>query len=168
MCQQRPDHPIPSHLLEDPTLNPSSLLCLLCCLSIGSGLIFCFWELLFGLIPPSSHRFTSQWEVEGLLLNCLWLIVTPWTVAHQTPPPPGDSSDKNIGVGCHSLARGPALSKDWIRISCLADRVFTVWTAWEALHFTIKLFKELWPQPDFRSLLLREMGLALTRSTVIF
>ena len=106
MSQQRPDHPTPSHLLEDSVRNPSSLLCLPCCLSIGSGLTFCFWELLFGLIPLSSHCFTSQWEGEGLLLSCLWFFVTPWTVAHQTPPSPWDSSGKNIGVGCHSLRRG--------------------------------------------------------------
>ena len=39
------------------------------------------------------------------LLGRVWLFATPWTVAHQAPPP-GDSPGKNIGVGFHALLQG--------------------------------------------------------------
>ena len=35
----------------------------------------------------------------------VWLLVTPWTVAHQAPPSVG-SPGKNTGVGCHFLLQG--------------------------------------------------------------
>jgi len=30
-----------------------------------------------------------QWKVKVKLLSCVWLLVTPWAVAHQTPPSMG-------------------------------------------------------------------------------
>ena len=70
-------------------------------------------------------------------LNCVWLSVTPWTVAHQAPPsmgfsrreywsglpcpPPGDLPDPGIEPG------SPAL----------AGRLFTIWASREALLCSI-------------------------------
>ena len=34
------------------------------------------------------------------VFSCVWLSVTPWTVAHQVPPFMGFPS-KNTGVGCN-------------------------------------------------------------------
>ena len=36
------------------------------------------------------------------LFSCVRLCATPWTAAHQAPPP-WDSPGKNTGVGCHFL-----------------------------------------------------------------
>ena len=35
-------------------------------------------------------------------LSCVWLFVTPWTVAYQAPYP-WNFPDKSTGVGCHLL-----------------------------------------------------------------
>ena len=32
-----------------------------------------------------------KWKVKGKLLSCVWLLATPWTVAHQTSPSMGFS-----------------------------------------------------------------------------
>ena len=42
---------------------------------------------------------------QHLLLGCLRLFATPWTVAHQAPLSM-DSPGENTGVGCHSLLQG--------------------------------------------------------------
>jgi len=41
-------------------------------------------------------------KVKVKSLSCVQLFATPWTVAHQAPPP-WDSPGKNTGVGCHFL-----------------------------------------------------------------
>ena len=38
---------------------------------------------------------------------------------------PWNSPGKNIGVGCHSLLQGRP--RDWIEVSCVAGRFFTIW-----------------------------------------
>ena len=40
------------------------------------------------------------------LLSLVQLFVTPWTVAHQAPLCPWDSSGENTGVGSHFLLQG--------------------------------------------------------------
>ena len=47
-------------------------------------------------------------EVKSLC--CVWLFVTPWTVAYQTPLSMGFSRQEYTGVGCHlnSLLKPPA------------------------------------------------------------
>ena len=41
----------------------------------------------------------------GLLLSCVWLFATPWTVAARLLCP-WDSPGKNTGVGCHFFLQG--------------------------------------------------------------
>ena len=71
--------------------------------------------------------------VHAQLLSCVWLSVTPWTVAHEAPlsmgfprqehwsrvpfPLPGDLPD--LGIECTSPA--------------LAAGLFTTWATWETL-----------------------------------
>ena len=43
-----------------------------------------------------------KWKLKVKSLSCVQLLATPWTVAHQAPPP-WDSPGKNTGVGCHFL-----------------------------------------------------------------
>ena len=44
------------------------------------------------------------------VLSCIWLFVTPWTVAHQAPLFMWFLG-KNTGVGCHSLLQGIFLTQ---------------------------------------------------------
>ena len=46
----------------------------------------------------------SSWKWKCQSLNCVWLFVTLWTVACQTPL--WDSPGKNTQVGCHALLQG--------------------------------------------------------------
>ena len=47
-----------------------------------------------------------------LLLSCLWLFVTLWSLACQAPLSVGFPG-KNIGVGWHSFSRGSSQPRDW-------------------------------------------------------
>ena len=60
-------------------------------------------------------------------LSCVWLFVTPWTVARQNSSP-WSSPDNNTGVGFHPLLIGIFL----IWVSCIVGRFFTIWTTKEA------------------------------------
>ena len=68
------------------------------------------------------------------LLNCVWLFVTPWTVAHKLLCPwnfPG----KNTGVGCHFLFLGvfptQGSTQENPASSAPAGGFFTYWGTWE-------------------------------------
>ena len=43
-----------------------------------------------------------KWKVKVKSLSRVWLFSTPWTAAHQAPPPMGFSRQE-YGVGCHRL-----------------------------------------------------------------
>ena len=43
-----------------------------------------------------------KWKVKVKSLSHVRLFATPWTAAHQAPPP-WDSPGKSTGVGCHCL-----------------------------------------------------------------
>ena len=45
------------------------------------------------------------------VLGCVWLFVTPWTIAHQSPLCPWDFPGKNTGVGCQFLLQGIFLTQ---------------------------------------------------------
>ena len=45
-----------------------------------------------------------EWKVKVKSLSRVQLFVTPWTAAHQAPPP-WDFPGKSTGVGCHHLLR---------------------------------------------------------------
>ena len=50
------------------------------------------------------HCPSTRWSVSQSpwVAECVWLLATPQTVAHQAPPSPG----KNTGMGCHFLLQG--------------------------------------------------------------
>ena len=49
-----------------------------------------------------SFSYAWKWKVKVKSLSHVRLFATPWTAAHQAPPP-WDSPGKNNGVGCHYL-----------------------------------------------------------------
>ena len=61
--------------------------------------------------PPQSIQYNPRYRANEWLsewvksLSRVQLFVTPWTVAHQAPPP-WDSPSKSTGVGCHFLLQG--------------------------------------------------------------
>ena len=68
------------------------------------------------------------------MLNCVWLFVTPWTVALQAPlgACPWDFLGKNTGMDCHFLLQGIFPTQGLNPVSCIAGRFFTVWATMEA------------------------------------
>ena len=69
-----------------------------------------------GLLSMGSHRVGHDWSdltaaatafacMRAQSLSCIWIFVTPWTVAYQTPLSM-ELSVKNPGVGCHFLLWG--------------------------------------------------------------
>ena len=49
---------------------------------------------------------TGKWVSEWVkLLSCVWLFVTPWTVAYEAPLSK-EFSGKSTGMGCHFLLQG--------------------------------------------------------------
>ena len=44
----------------------------------------------------------------------------------------GDSPGKNTGVGYHALLQGSSQPRDQTQVSCIADRLFTIWATREA------------------------------------
>ena len=74
-----------------------------------------------------------------LLLSRVWLFVTPWMVAYQAPLSMeqerilffASSPGKNTGAGHNFLLRESTRPRDWIWISYIADRFFTIWATRE-------------------------------------
>ena len=62
-------------------------------------------SLLFLLLSCRSSLYVLDVCVCMHVLSCVWLFVTPWTVAHQASLSMGFLG-KNIGVGCHILLQG--------------------------------------------------------------
>ena len=52
---------------------------------------------------------------------------------------PCDSPGKNSRAGSHSLLQGIFLSQGSTRVSCIADRFFTIWATKEALNFPLAI-----------------------------
>ena len=70
----------------------------------------------------------------------------PWTVASRLLCPwnfPG----KNTGVCCYFFLQGSSQLRDWIRVSCIAGRFFTVWAAkgcycrFLSIWYSLEIFK---------------------------
>ena len=47
------------------------------------------------------------------------------------------SPGKNTGVGCHAHHQEIFPPRDWIQVSCIAGRFFTIWTTREAQEMTL-------------------------------
>ena len=72
------------------------------------------------------------------LLSCVWLFVTPWTVAQQAPLSIGFPG-KNIGASCYFLLQGifPTQgSNPCLCVSCTGRLMLYRWVTWEA-HLSI-------------------------------
>ena len=63
---------------------------------------------MIGIANQCKVSFPSVKWVKSLIR--VRLFATPWTVAHQAPPP-WDSPSKNTGVGCHFLLQGSFLTQ---------------------------------------------------------
>ena len=69
-----------------------------------------------------------------LVLSCVWLFVTLWTVAHRAPLP-WDFPGKNTGVCCHFLLQRIFPTQGLNRVSwgsCIGRRILYHWATWEA------------------------------------
>ena len=68
-------------------------------------------------------------------ISCLVMPYSLWP--HELQPTrllcPWDSPGRNTGVGCHSFSRGSSWDTDWIQVSHIAGRFFTLQTTREAL-----------------------------------
>ena len=81
----------------------------------------------------SPHCYVAAWmggEYRGELLlfsrYCVWLFMTPWTVAPQSPPSMGFPS-KNTGVGCNFLYQGIFPTQRLNLVSCTGMWIFYHW-----------------------------------------
>ena len=62
---------------------------------------------------PISFSNAWKWKVKVKMLNCVWLLATPWTAAHQAPPPMGFSRQEYwSGV---PLSSPKVLTTEWQR-----------------------------------------------------
>ena len=68
-----------------------------------------------------------KWKVKVKSLNRVWLLVTPWTAAHQAPPSMGFSGQRT-GVGCHCLLPKRYLLAfiNPVCVSCLTSQVDSI------------------------------------------
>ena len=95
----------------------------------GSSPVICYSDMVYRLNEYLWRFLTEESDsLCGTVLRRVWLFVTPWTVAHQTPlslgfssqecwsglpsPPPGNLPDPGIEPG----------------VSCIAGGFFTIWT----------------------------------------
>ena len=66
-----------------------------------------------------------------MLLSCVWLFATPWTVAYKTPLSMEFSRQELEWVAI-SFSWGSFQPRDRTRVSSVAGRCFTVWATREA------------------------------------
>ena len=78
----------------------------------------------------------GSWCNLCVLLSCVQLFATPWTVAHQAPPVHEILQARILEWIAISFSRGSSQPRDWIQVSYIAGECFTVWATREALmHF---------------------------------
>ena len=94
----------------------------------------------------SGSDFNEKYKIFSKSVS--WLLLTLCVLVAQSCPTlcdpmdysPPDSSvhgilqAQNTGVGCHSFSRGSSWPRDWIQVSCIAGRFFTIWAPKEAPH----------------------------------
>ena len=61
------------------------------------------------------------------MLSCVWLSVTPWTVAHQAPLSMGILHARILEWVAMPSSRGSPQPRGWTGVSCIAERFFTIW-----------------------------------------
>ena len=90
--------------------------------------------LVVGWAAPS----VCVWE----LLTCAWLLVTPWTVAHQAPLSMGILQARILKWVAISFSRGSSWPRDWTQSPALQADFFTLWATREAPTTTFN--RKLW------------------------
>ena len=60
-----------------------------------------------------------------LVIQCVWLFATPWTMAHQAPLSLGILQARILEWVAISFSRGSFQPRDWTWVSCLASGFFT-------------------------------------------
>ena len=69
--------------------------------------------------------------------SCVWLFVTPWTVAHQSLLVHRILQARILeGIAIIPFSRGSSQSRDRTSVSCTAGRFFTIW--WAYLDLGVK------------------------------
>ena len=68
-------------------------------------------------------------------LSCVWLFVTPWTVALQGPLSKGVFQERLLEWVTIPFSRGSSWPRDQAQVSHIAGRFFTIWATGEAPLF---------------------------------
>ena len=78
-------------------------------------------------------RFSSSKVLYAQMLNCVWFLATPWTLAQQAPlVVHGIFQARILERVAISFSKGPSPPRDWTHVSCIVGRFFTNWAATEA------------------------------------
>ena len=78
---------------------------------------------------PSPIHESGKWKLKVELLSCVWLLVTPWTAAHQAPLSMGFSRQEHWS-GCHFFSN----AWKWRVKVKLLSRVRLLATPWTAAY----------------------------------
>ena len=93
--------------------------------------MYCFnYFYVYSLV--SFGTFTLLCNHSSYSLSHVQLSAAPWTAAHQAPLSM-NSPGKYSGVGSPPFLRGSSWPSDWICVSHIVGRFFTVWVTREAL-----------------------------------
>ena len=105
----------------------------------GEWLLIYLYLYLYGWVPLqfpwNYHNIVNQLRVPVQSLSCVWLFVTPWTVAHQSPLSMGQSWQEILEWVVISSSRGSSWPKDWTHVSgssCTGRQILYHWVTWEA------------------------------------
>ena len=74
-----------------------------------------------------SHSVMSDWIVKWKSLSCVWLLATPWTVAHQAPLSMEILQARILEWAVILFFRGSSWPRDQTWVSYVADGFFTIW-----------------------------------------
>ena len=85
------------------------------------------------------HNYEKE-KVKVLLLNCLWLFATPWTVVSQAPLSMEILQAEILEWVAVPFSKGSLKPRDRTQISCIAGGFFTVWANREAQLFKLFFF----------------------------
>ena len=82
------------------------------------------------------HKCTTIDNIDNeLVLGCVQLFETLWTVACQVPLSMGIIQTRILEWVAMPSSRGSSQSRDQIHISCIAGRLFTNWATREAQEY---------------------------------
>ena len=84
-------------------------------------------------LPILAWIMNLHWFTRCAVLSCcrVWLFVTRWTIAHQSPLM-GILQARILEWVAMPSSRGLSQLRDWTQVSCIADGLFTIWATREA------------------------------------